>query len=133
MTECRRRVRLISITCRWHSGVELVQSCAIYQELDGLKCGMRSSSRAVSEDPAIEAVNDFGPRKIRSELPRLAQLGLIQILPAALCQFGAFGSKGHLNRDMRITGKSPLGAAGSFGSIAPLLTRARPPIPTDPP
>ena len=26
---CRRRARLISITCRWRNAVELVQSCAI--------------------------------------------------------------------------------------------------------
>src|ERR1039458_6202069 len=40
-------------------------TCAIYQKRDGLKCGMRCSSRAVSEDQAIEAAkNRHGPRMI---------------------------------------------------------------------
>ena len=50
MTGCLPRARLISITYRWRNGVDLVQSSASYQRRDGLKCGMRYSSRAVSED-----------------------------------------------------------------------------------
>src|ERR1039457_7273330 len=73
MTRCRPRARLISITCRSRNGVELVRSCAIYQKSDGLKCGMRYSSRAVSEDQAIEAAKQARPKNDRS--PRLAHLG----------------------------------------------------------
>jgi hypothetical protein len=54
-TGCLLRARLISITCRWRNEVELVQSCVIYQKRDGLKCGTRYSSPAVSENQAIEA------------------------------------------------------------------------------
>jgi hypothetical protein len=61
--EIRLRARLISITCRWRNGVELVQSCANYWRLDGLKCGMRCSSHAVSEDQAIEAAKQARPKE----------------------------------------------------------------------
>ena len=78
MTRCRPRARLISITCRWRNGVELVRSCAIYRKRDGLKCGMRYSSQAVSEDQAIEAAKQARPKNDRS--PRLAHLGYLGVI-----------------------------------------------------
>src|ERR1035441_1414014 len=80
MTGCRPRARLISITCRWRNGVELVRSCAIYRKRDGLKCGMRYSSRAVSEDQAIEAAKQARPRNDRSELPQARSLGVPRVI-----------------------------------------------------
>ena len=78
MTGCRPRARLISITGRWRNGVELVRSCAIYRKRDGLKCGMRYSSQAVSEDQAIEAAKQARPKNDRS--PRLAHLGYLGVI-----------------------------------------------------
>jgi mRNA interferase MazF len=51
-------------------GVGLVRSCATYQKRDGLKRGMRCSSRAVSEDQAIEAARQAWRKNDRSEVPR---------------------------------------------------------------
>ena len=42
-----------------------------------LKCGTRYSSRAVSEDQAIEAAKQARPRVIRSELPRAPSPGYL--------------------------------------------------------
>src|SRR5205814_2343099 len=64
-----------SITCRWRNGVELVQSSAIYWKRDGMKCGMRYSSRVGSEDQAIEAVKPARPKN--------DPIGLRPALPAA--------------------------------------------------
>jgi hypothetical protein len=47
---------------------------------DGLKCGMRYSSRAVSEDQAIEAAKQGRPKNDRSELPWARSLGVPRVI-----------------------------------------------------
>src|ERR1022692_5188692 len=83
MTGCRPHARLISITCPWRNGAELagpVLSIGNAMGFDGLKCGMRYSSRAVSEDQAIEAAKQARPRNDRSELPRARSLGVPRVI-----------------------------------------------------
>ena len=62
-------------------------SCAIYQKRDGLKCGMRCSSRAVSEDQAIEAAKQALLKNDRSELPRARSLGVPRVIEMRRPQF----------------------------------------------
>jgi hypothetical protein len=60
---------------------------------DGLKCGMRYSSRAVSEDQAIEAAKQARPRNDRSELPRARTLGVPRGDRDPAAALGHFGDK----------------------------------------
>src|ERR1039457_5126547 len=96
MTGCRPHARLISITCPWRNGAELagpVLSIGNAMGFDGLKCGMRYSSRAVSEDQAIEAAKQARPRNDRSELPRARTLGVPRGDRDPAAALGHFGDK----------------------------------------